>query len=280
MKKMKKILLIALMVVLTLSISITVFANTGTFQNSPSASQGPELISGTNDHHDCIARLIITSYANRNTLSEEKRLDLENVYQILSVTDDISTVIPAVKDVADKLNISTKDLAATELFDISLTECPYHELHSSFDVLLKADTLRNFVCLLHYYNGEWEIIEDVEVIQDKYLAFTESDFSPFVIVTNPNGSGNNYGVNGNYYYGYGMCCCCWWVLLIVIVIAIFTIINFFLIRSLCKKKKAEEAEEDEAEVNEVEAADAEATETEEITANEEVSKADEPKENN
>ena len=73
---MKKILLLVLAVVLGLSLSFTVFADPGAFQNSPSTLQGPELIDANNDHHDCIARLIITSYADRHTLTDEKRVDL------------------------------------------------------------------------------------------------------------------------------------------------------------------------------------------------------------
>ena len=241
---MKKILLLVLAVVLGLSLSFTVFADPGAFQNSPSTLQGPELIDANNDHHDCIARLIITSYADRHTLTDEKRVDLENVYQMLSTTDDISTVVPQLEDLAESLNVKTEDLVASELFDISLTECPYHEFHGSFDVLLKADSLRNFVCLLHYYNGEWVIVEDVEVVLDTYLAFTESDFSPFVIVSIPGGIGNG-GIGG---IGYGCCrCCCWLILIIVSVIAILTLINLILLISLCKKKKAEEEEEEENE---------------------------------
>ena len=247
---MKKILLLVLAVVLGLSLSFTVLADPGAFQNSPSTLQGPELIDANNDHHDCIARLIITSYADRHTLADEKRVDLENVYQMLSTTDDISTVVPQLEDLAESLNVKTEDLVASELFDISLTECPYHEFHGSFDVLLKADALRNFVCLLHYYNGEWEIVEDVEVVLDTYLAFTESDFSPFVIVSIPGGIGNG-GIGGIGGIGYGCCrCCCWLILIVVSVIAVLTLINLILLISLCKKKKGEEEEEDEVTENE------------------------------
>ena len=247
---MKKILLLVLAVALGLSLSSTVLADPGAFQNSPSTLQGPELIDANNDHHDCIARLIITSYADRHTLTDEKRVDLENVYQMLSTTDDISTVVPQLEDLAESLNVKTEDLVASELFDISLTECPYHEFHGSFDVLLKADALRNFVCLLHYYNGEWEIVEDVEVVLDTYLAFTESDFSPFVIVSIPGGIGNG-GIGGIGGIGYGCCrCCCWLILIVVSVIAVLTLINLILLISLCKKKKGEEEEEDEVTENE------------------------------
>ena len=247
---MKKILLLVLAVMLGLSLSFTVLADPGAFQNSPSTLQGPELIDANNDHHDCIARLIITSYADRHTLTDEKRVDLENVYQVLSTTDDISTVVPQLEDLAESLNVKTEDLVASELFDISLTECPYHEFHGSFDVLLKADALRNFVCLLHYYNGEWEIVEDVEVVLDTYLAFTESDFSPFVIVSIPGGIGNG-GIGGIGGIGYGCCrCCCWLILIVVSVIAVLTLINLILLISLCKKKKGEEEEEDEVTENE------------------------------
>ena len=247
---MKKILLLVLAVMLGLSLSFTVLADPGAFQNSPSTLQGPELIDANNDHHDCIARLIITSYADRHTLTDEKRVNLENVYQMLSTTDDISTVVPQLEDLAESLNVKTEDLVASELFDISLTECPYHEFHGSFDVLLKADALRNFVCLLHYYNGEWEIVEDVEVVLDTYLAFTESDFSPFVIVSIPGGIGNG-GIGGIGGIGYGCCrCCCWLILIVVSVIAVLTLINLILLISLCKKKKGEEEEEDEVTENE------------------------------
>ena len=48
---------------------------------------------------------------------------------------------------------------------------------------MKSDALKNFVCLLHYYNGEWRIVEDAKVTQNgEHLEFTEKEFSPFAII--------------------------------------------------------------------------------------------------
>lgn len=182
---MKKVLAICLMAVMVLSLSIPAFATSGGFVSSPSGSQAPEIVEYRNESKDCKGTLDLTSYADRNSLSEDTRKMLEEAYNAVVNATDITSLSDALRELAEKLGIDAADLAVSDLFDISLNGCDNHENHGAFDITLKTETLKNFVCLLHYYNGEWKVVTDTEVANNgTYLEFKEKDFSPFAIVVN------------------------------------------------------------------------------------------------
>ena len=66
--------------------------------------------------------------------------------------------------------------------------CTDHDDHDNFEVVLAAETLENFVALLHMKSdGTWELIENADVTgEGTHLTFTVDSFSPFAIVVNTN----------------------------------------------------------------------------------------------
>ena len=163
--------------------SISAFAELGKFIESPSNNPAPELISAENESEDCVSRLIITAYIDRAELSEEARQKIEKAYTDIIGTQDLSSLNEAIADIAKKAGMDPADLAVSDLFDITGTDCDGHGDHGHFNIKLKAETLENFVCLLHYYDNEWHIVENAEVTNNgEHLEFDEDQLSPFAIV--------------------------------------------------------------------------------------------------
>ena len=180
---MKKIVMICLALIVMASMSLSVCANQGGFVSSPSANSAPTLEFGKNESEDCVSELSIAAFSDRDQLSEEARKNIEEAYAMIMGTQDLSTLNAGIADLAKALQVDVASLAVSDLFDISASSCEGHEDHGHFDITLKAETLTNFVCLLHYYNGEWEIVEGAEVTNNgEHLEFDVDEFSPFAIV--------------------------------------------------------------------------------------------------
>ncbi len=175
---MKKVLILTL--ILALSLTLTAMA---AFVSSPSGKQAPELISAENENGDCEAELVITHYSDRHTLDEATLQKLEEAYGQILDAEHLAELTDAIHDFAAEADLDSHNLDVSDLFDISRTDCDGHEYHGHFDIVLKPEFLHNFVCLLHYYNGAWRIVDDAEVTNGgTHLEFTEDEFSPFAIV--------------------------------------------------------------------------------------------------
>lgn len=182
---MKKLLSFVLTIVMVVTMAVAAQAADNAFIISPSLKPAPTLISFKNQVEGCLSEIIITAYANRHTLPDEVRELIETAYETLANTKDVGTLNDGLKALADKYKVSTSDFAVSDLFDISRTECDCHEEHGAFDLVIAPESLKNFVCLLHYYDGKWNIVEDAEVTNNgEYLKFTADEFSPFAIVVN------------------------------------------------------------------------------------------------
>ena len=182
---MKKILTACLMLIMLVSMSTVAFAEAGGFVQSPSSNQAPELIAGENEAEDCVSQIIITSFSDREDLSEEHRTKLEEAYEAIMESAVLSELNEELEAIADEHGVEPSDFSVSDMFDISSTDCDSHDEHGHFDIVLKADTLKNFVCLLHYYGGEWHIVPDAKVTGNgEHLEFTADEFSPFAIVVN------------------------------------------------------------------------------------------------
>lgn len=179
---MKKLLVLTLAALLILTWSVAAFA-TGSFVTSPSTKGAPELVDAKNESEDCVATLLIKSYAERHSLPEDVRAMFEAAYNAIKNTADLTTLNQKLAQLASEKGYAAADLAVSDFFDISSTDCASHDNHGHFDITLKADALKNFVALLHYYNGEWRVVEDAKVTENgTHLEFTEDEFSPFAIV--------------------------------------------------------------------------------------------------
>ena len=178
---MKKLVSICLAALMIFSLSSAVCM--AEFVSSPSKLGAPELVKGENTSEECEAVLSITAYADRETLPDEVVEKFEYAYDVLrGQTDDLG-FDALLEQVAAEREIEVSDLVASDFFDISSTNCEGHEDHGHFDITLKAEALNNFVCLLHYYNGAWRVVDNAKVTQGgTHLEFTEEEFSPFAIV--------------------------------------------------------------------------------------------------
>ncbi len=182
---MKKLLAFLLTVVMVVTMTVAAHAADGTFMISPTLRPAPSLIGFKNMVEECVAEIIITAYANRHTLPESLRNLIEEAYDVLAKTDDLGSLNDKLADFAKDLNVSTSDFAISDLFDIRMTDCESHETHGAFDITLSPESLSNFVCLLHYKDGLWSVVENAKVTNNgTHLQFTTEDFSPFAIVVN------------------------------------------------------------------------------------------------
>ena len=179
-----EVIVLFLAVLLVLSLSSAICMADG-FVFSPSQKGAPELVSAENVSEDCEADLFITAYADRDSLPDEVVEKFEYAYDVvLGKKEDIGFK-ELLARVAAERGIDVNDLAVSDFFDISCSDCQGHDNHSEFDIVLKASALENFVCLLHYYNGTWTVVDNAEVTQNgEHLEFKEEEFSPFLIVVN------------------------------------------------------------------------------------------------
>ncbi len=191
---MKKIMTVCLALVMLLSMSLTAFAVDGGFLESPSLNLAPRLRSFTVDSEECEAEIIITPYSQRHTLDEESQDEIEAAYDEIKASDDLTVLNADLAALAASLGIAGTDLAVSDLFDMDYINCnhvTHRDEHGNFRITLEADTLANFVGLLHRNKGTWELVRGA-VANGDTLSFSIDDFSPFAIVvdTSDVGSGD------------------------------------------------------------------------------------------
>ena len=182
---MKRIFALLMTLVVIATLTTVTFAENGGFYESPSKNQAPTLDDFKNEDEECEATLTVTSYADREQLSAEAQQKMADAFAAIANSTDLTQLDEQLKTLADKLGVAGTDLAVSDLFDIALHEDEGHDAHGSFTVTLGADTLKDFVALLHYSNGQWNVVPGASVDGDK-LTFTIGDFSPFAIVVNTN----------------------------------------------------------------------------------------------
>ncbi len=182
---MKKLVTVLAMLTLALCLSISALAAPKGFVSSPEAQSGPTIESFKNDSEDCTAKLVITPYSEKEELPQ-KLVDLINkAYSDVKNAEDLTKLNVDLEALAKELGISPKDLAVSDLFDIHYTDCETHVGHEEFDIVLKAESLKRFVALLHLNGDKWELIKDAKVTENgTHLTFSVEEFSPFAIVVN------------------------------------------------------------------------------------------------
>lgn len=181
---MKKVLALCLMMVLVVGMTVSVFAASNGFVSSPSVNPAPGLVSFVPGDEDCTAKLTITGYGDRHDLSDALVAMFEKAYNQIAGSKDLTELNAALAKLAAEKGIDGTDLAVSDLFDIHVTGCDYHDEHVDFDVTLDAETLKHFVALLHMNkDGEWELVTDAKVVNNgEHLQFSVDSFSPFAIV--------------------------------------------------------------------------------------------------
>lgn len=196
---MKKIVALCLTLVMAVSLCLTAIAAPGAFVASPSGNKAPELVSFTAPD-GCNAKLVITPYAERNTLDEATRLVLEEAYKQIANHIQNNDFSKALKAMAESKDMTASELSVSDLFDISYYGCEIHEEHKNqggFTITLKAETLGNLVGVLHMNNKNWENVQVLACDQDaKTVTFYVEHLSPFAIVVD-NGSGSSTPPTGD-----------------------------------------------------------------------------------
>ncbi len=186
---MKKVLVICCALLMVMSMGAVAFAAPGSFVSSPTGNQAPTVVEFEAADEECTAELVITPYSDRDELPEAIQEMIEKAYGEIRSTTDLTTLNAALAELAESLKIAGTDLAVSDLFDIHMTGCDYHEEHKDFDIVLSSDMLHNFVGLLHMNaDGEWELIDNAKVVNGEHLVFSVDAFSPFAIVVEEEGA--------------------------------------------------------------------------------------------
>lgn len=181
---MKKVLMICLMTLIVLCMSVNAIAAPGGFVSSPSGNAAPVVVSFIPGDEDCTGRLVITPYGDRDELSDALRAMFEKAYNEILDSNSLTDLNADLATLVANKNIDGANLAVSDLFDIHVTGCDFHDDHFDFVITLDADTLNHFVGLLHMNkNGEWELVSDAEVINNnEQLRFSVETLSPFAVV--------------------------------------------------------------------------------------------------
>lgn len=184
---MKKIITLILAATLVFMSVVPAFAVEDDFVSSPSRDD-VVLEDATNEDPDCLAKVILTMFKDRDKLAAHIREKLQEAYNIIMNCKDLTTLCKEFAAYVAKLGLTGKDLAVSVLFDLSYHGCLDHDGHGYFNIKVGAKNLENFVGLLHYNNGVWEFVDGAKVLPDgETLQFRIKDFSPFAIVVNTSG---------------------------------------------------------------------------------------------
>ena len=184
---MKKVLAVFLTILMVFCMNFSAFAKTGEFIQSPSNNKAPILVDHRCDSEDCYANLIITAFQDRANLPKNLFKLMEKAYKDIANCKNLADLCFGLAQIALDMHISELNLSVSDLFDIRYEDCETHDGHGYFQIVLKAETFKNFVALIHLSDNGWEVVEGAEVKEvdgEYYLTFRFDDFSPFAIVVN------------------------------------------------------------------------------------------------
>lgn len=193
---MKKVLACILSLILVVALSVSVMA-TG-FVKSPQLNKAPTVEKfETEVKEDCSVRLEITPYEDRADLTAELKQKIEKAYEDVNANADLTKLVPDLTKVAEEKKIEAKNLAVSQLFDISEIGCGVHADHGVVTIHLNAD-LKNFVALLQKTDAGWAVVSSAKVVDDDTIAFSVEELSPFAIVVDATQENNaSTGDNAN-----------------------------------------------------------------------------------
>lgn len=170
-------------VVLVVAMSVPAFAALGEFISSPSGVAAPTLVDYKSDSHECTAKLVITSYAERHTLPAETRALIEKAYDDIVNSQVINNQLKAeLTNLAEEIKIDYTALAVGNLFDISYYDCDQHGGHNGFTITIKPEVAENIVGVLHLNGEKWELLDST--VDAGNVTFHVDELSPFAIVYN------------------------------------------------------------------------------------------------
>ncbi len=142
----------------------------------------PELVSAMSDTAACVGEVKLCSYVERITLDDASEAKMVEAYKSIRNAKSILSLNADLKKLVNSLDISEKKLAVSSIFDISCYDCQKHDKHGGFTVTLKPDKANNFVGIMHYVDGKWQLL-DVEK-KNGEITFYVEELSPFVVINN------------------------------------------------------------------------------------------------
>ena len=179
---MKKILTVSLAIVMLVCINLTAFAAPNGFVSSPTGNGAPTVVEFKPANDQCTAKLVITPYGDRGNLPQVLQELMQKAYDAIVNAKDLTELNADFAKLVKEKGVDPKNLAVSDLFDIQVPDCDFHDGHTEFDVVLTAETLKHFVGMLHMNkNGQFEFVSDAKVVGD-HLHFSVESFSPFAIV--------------------------------------------------------------------------------------------------
>ena len=180
---MKKILAVCLALVMVASAAFLAFAQGG-FVSSPSGNPAPLIVEVVYEDGSCKPRLVVTPYSEHESLDEKREEDINDAYDEIAANEDLTNLTEALSAVAAEKGIPVEDLAVSDLFDVTCYHNGDHEYCGTITITLSAETIKNFVALLHRNSdGSWNVVPNVIVNQaSNTIQFSAVDFSPFAVV--------------------------------------------------------------------------------------------------
>jgi len=215
-------------------------------------------------HEDdgCDVEIVVTPYAKKATIeSDESRSEIQIAYDEVMAAESVCTMAPVMIDKIKGTGLVDEDLILSNIFDVTVyvreagEHKPEYDHSRIYNIKVGAESLRNFVALLHYsYDpntqiGVWEIVPDARVTgaNRDTVTFSWVDGSPFAIVSYKDGALNKSGytkvntstqgtTNTNTHkciVCIGDTCYCW---LVVILLIVSIFLNVYLILKKNEKR--------------------------------------------
>ena len=170
---MKKIIALIITAAMLLTMSVATLAKSEDFLFSPSKNLAPELKDYEHEDHTCPGEIVIVSYGDKDTLSDEDKKEFEDAYDSIVNADSL-------KDLNDKLK--DDNLAISDLFGVDLNGCNEHPNHGNTTIKIDTDSAKNFHSLIAFDGTKWVIID--ATLEETTLTFTThlDSFTAFAIV--------------------------------------------------------------------------------------------------
>ena len=189
---MKKVFAIILTLAMVCVTTLSVSAAPANFLQSPSFNKTPIIVDFECSDPDWKGDIYITSFGDRNVLDLIDREKLENAYNSIRDAVNIESLVPDIKDIASNLNVSPENLGISDLFHIGISD----STDGKFKIQLDSETIKNFVGLIYFEDGQWHVVEDA-AIEDNYLVFTTDLPRAFAVVVDVDNSSIDVPVTGD-----------------------------------------------------------------------------------
>ena len=172
---MKKLIVFALVLAMALAVPTAVLADT--FVSSPSNQSAPTLGDVTGTPENWGGEIIITSYGDRHTLSQEAQEQMESAYEDIKEAKTVTDLTEDLKDVIEGADLTPEDVAVGSMFDVSASE----EGADSATLTMTSEQFENFVALLYYDGEEWHVVDGAKV-DGKTLTFKTMGYGTYAVV--------------------------------------------------------------------------------------------------